>query len=95
MSAASTCHPLNSLDPNHNNQPSSIEEAQRLLQWIEFKKQDGKGSLASYGGNGNRMDVFAALDDATRIKWEMMIIIPALWMNTIIQLIRLIIHRLH
>ena len=31
----------------------------------------------------------------TRIKWEMMIIIPALWMNTIIQLIRLIIHRLH
>lgn len=52
------------LDPNHNNQPPSIEEAKKLLQWIEFKKQDGKGSLASYGGNGNRMDVFAALDDA-------------------------------
>lgn len=52
------------LDPNHNNQPPSIEEAKKLLQWIEFKKQDNKGSLASYGGDGNRMDVFAALDDA-------------------------------
>ena len=30
----------------------------------------------------------------TRIKREM-IIIPALWMNTIIQLIRLMVHRLH
>lgn len=52
------------LDPYHNNQPSSIEEAKKLLQWIEFKKQDDKGSLASYVGNGNKMDVFAALDDA-------------------------------
>lgn len=52
------------LDSNHNNQPPSIEEAKSLLQWIEFKKQDVKGSLASYGGNGDRMDVFAALDHA-------------------------------
>ena len=51
------------LDPNHKNQPASIEEAKKLLQWIEFKKQGGKGSLALYGGN-DRMDVFAALDHA-------------------------------
>lgn len=50
------------LDPTHDNQPSSIEGAKKLLQWIEFKKQDDRGSLASYAGN--RMDVFAALDDA-------------------------------
>lgn len=51
------------LDPNHKNQPASIEEAKKLLQWIEFKKQSDKGSLALYGGN-DRMDVFAALDHA-------------------------------
>lgn len=52
------------LDESHVNTPDNLETIKRLLQWIEFKKQEnGKGSLATYK-DGEMMDVFAALDDA-------------------------------
>lgn len=51
------------LDDTHPNTPNTLDGAKKLLQWLEFKKQDRKGVLASYAP-GQRMDVFAALDDA-------------------------------
>lgn len=52
-------------DENHLNIPNSKEQAKKLLQWIELKKQDAKGTLATYG-LGTTMDVFAALDKVAK-----------------------------
>lgn len=51
------------LDSSHANTPESLEQIQKLLQWVEFKKQNGIGTLATYQEN-TTMNVFEALDDA-------------------------------
>lgn len=52
------------LDSSHANTPESLEQIQKLLQWVEFKKQEGgMGILATYKEN-TTMNVFEALDDA-------------------------------
>lgn len=52
------------LDESHANTPGNLETIKRLLQWIEFKKQEqGKGVLATYK-TGEMMDVFMALNEA-------------------------------
>lgn len=53
-----------SYDEEYGTPEEALNRFKKLLQWIEFKKQTGKGNLATYAGE--RMDVFAALDDAYR-----------------------------
>lgn len=51
------------LDETHANTPESLEQIQKLLQWVEFKKQeDGMGTLATYQ-TGTTKNVFETLNE--------------------------------
>ena len=51
------------LDSSHANTPESLEQIQKLLQWVEFKKQeDGMGTLATYQ-TGTTKNVFETLNE--------------------------------
>lgn len=53
-----------SYDEEYGTPEEALDKFKKLLQWIEFKKQNGKGNLATYARE--KMDVFAALDHAYR-----------------------------
>lgn len=50
------------LDSSHANTPESLEQIQKLLQWVEFKKQSGIGTLATYK-TGTTKNVFETLNE--------------------------------
>lgn len=50
------------LDSSHANTPESLEQIQKLLQWVEFKKQNGIGTLATYK-TGTTKNVFETLNE--------------------------------
>lgn len=50
------------LDKTHANTPESLEQIQKLLQWVEFKQQSGIGTLATYE-TGTTKNVFETLNE--------------------------------
>ncbi len=54
---------IQELDKTHTNTPESLEQIKKLLQWVEFKKQeDGMGTLATYQ-TGTTKNVFETLNE--------------------------------
>ncbi len=49
------------LDETYTNSPNTIDDAKKLLKWVEFKKQENKGSLALY--DSGVKNIFDALDE--------------------------------